>query len=85
MIDATKGKIKTGRADMQSYTTSGEPFTNLYHETIVDGWDEQSASSFPLTVARAEGEQNKAIAAWRIKNLHTVFRLDGRRTSRVWF
>jgi hypothetical protein len=57
----TPGPWKTGREDMQSYTGDGETaFTNIYHQTLTDG--EHLGRPLPLTIGRAEGENNKADA-----------------------
>lgn len=57
----TPGPWKTGREDMQSYTGDGEiPFTNIYHATETDGF--HLGHSLPLTIGRAEGNNNKANA-----------------------
>jgi len=61
--EVLRGPWKTGREDMQSYTGDGEiAITNIYHTTVHDGVHEPTGSPLPLTIGRAEGEHNKAIA-----------------------
>lgn len=60
MSQHTPGPWKTGRDDMQSYDGAGEPFTYIYHATLKDG--EHLGQPLPLTIGRAEGENNKANA-----------------------
>ena len=60
--DATKGRISAGRSDMQSYHgLTGEPFTNVYHDTISDRTCD--GIPLPMVICKAVGAQNKEIAA----------------------